>query len=58
MTMNFIELKKVLDPEYQRTTKSEFIFLCQEGDQRERVGGPKGKGRVTKKRALQLLGVR
>jgi hypothetical protein len=58
MKMNYTELKKVLDPEFKGITKGDFIAICQLGDQRERVGGPKGKGRVTKKRALQLLGVR
>lgn len=55
--MNYTELKKVLDQKYRGVTKNDFIAICMEGDAKERVGGPKGKGRVTKKRALELLGV-
>ena len=59
--MTFTELKKDLDPEFRRWTKAEFVeFLADEseyGDPKVRVGGPTGKGRITVKRALALLGV-
>lgn len=55
--MTYGDLKKVLDPQFKGVTKRDFIAFCLNGDQRVRVGGPKGKGRITKKRALSLLGV-
>jgi hypothetical protein len=56
--MTYTELKQELDPEFGRDTKADFILFCQLVDGRVRVGGPKGKGRITAKRALALLGVK
>lgn len=56
--MTHQELKKDLDLRYQRMSKADFINLCTGMEPRERVGGPKGKGRLTAKQALTLLGVR
>ena len=53
--MNFRQLKMVLDPEFNGLTKAEFIETVSQLDGRIRVGGPKGKGRLTAKRALALL---
>jgi hypothetical protein len=51
-------LKTQLDPGFKRGwTKAVFIDYCQTVDGRTRVGGPVGKGRITAKRALALLGV-
>lgn len=55
--MTFAELKKDLDAEFRRMTKQDFIFIVSRQDGRLRVGGPKGKGRITAKKALALLGV-
>ena len=57
--MTYTALKKVLDPEYRYLTKAEFVALMRDPDtdQKSRVGGPKGKGRITAKRALSLLGI-
>jgi hypothetical protein len=54
--MTYTELKKDLDPEFKGMTKQDFINLCQVIEPRSRVGGPKGKGRLTAKRALAFLG--
>ncbi len=57
--MNYTALKSQLDPEFRALTKAEFVRFCESAsDPKERVGGPKGKGRITAKRALILLGVR
>ena len=54
----FKDLKKVLDPGFQRGwSKGDFIQFCLYADGRVRVGGPKGKGRLTAKKALELLEV-
>ncbi|MES2156016.1 MAG: hypothetical protein V4510_12860 [bacterium] len=55
--MTFQELKKDLDPAFKRMTKADFVNYCTGNDGRARVGGPTGKGRMTAKRALALLGV-
>jgi len=55
--MTYGELQKDLNPEFKRGTKRQFIAWCKEADGRTRVGGPKGKGRLTAKKALALLGV-
>jgi hypothetical protein len=55
--MSFSELRKDLDPAFKRATKAEFVAFCQGSDGRTRVGGPKGKGRLTATRALALLGL-
>lgn len=54
--MTFQELKKDLDPDFKTFSKKEFIVFCEDADGRVRVGGTKGKGRITAKRALALLG--
>ncbi len=58
--MTFADLKKDLDQPYQKMSKRDFIQLMRDisyyGDPKTRVGGPKGKGRITVKRALALLG--
>lgn len=56
--MTFTELKKDLLPEWKNSTKRDFILFCQAVDGRTRVGGPKGPGRITAKRALALLEVK
>lgn len=56
-SMSFKELQKVLDPDYRRMTKRDFVNFCSASDGRTKVGGPTGKGRITAKRALALLGV-
>jgi hypothetical protein len=56
--MNFTELKKVLAPDYKKMTKADFIAWCQGVDGRVKVGTASGKGRLTAKRALILLGVK
>lgn len=53
--MTYQELLKDLDPEFKRVSKKSFIEFCMYSDGRTRVGGPKGKGRITAKRALALL---
>ena len=53
--MTYGELLKDLDPEWKRVSKREFVAFCSEVDGRVRVGGPKGRGRITAKRALALL---
>lgn len=53
--MSFTELKKVLDPEFKSYKKAEFVAFISNVDGRTRVGGSKGKGRITAKRALALL---
>jgi hypothetical protein len=53
--LSYTELKKVLDPEFKVFTKADFIAYARTVDGRIRVGGPKGKGRITAKRALALL---
>jgi hypothetical protein len=58
MTMNYADLKPQLDPNFKGFTKAAFIDYCSTADGRVRVGGPTGKGRITAKRALALLGVR
>jgi hypothetical protein len=56
--MTYQDLKTQLDPGFKRGwTKAVFIDYCQTVDGRTRVGGPVGKGRITAKRALALLGV-
>lgn len=55
--MTYTELKKDLLPDFRSYTKRDFIGFCQGVDGRVRVGGTKGKGRLTAKRALALLGV-
>ena len=57
--MNYADLRQDLLPEFRKhfTTKREFVAFCLSVDGRTRVGGPKGKGRITAKRALALLGV-
>ena len=52
----FKELKKDLDPVFRAWSKADFIDFCSYAEPRTRVGGPKGKGRITAKRALSLLG--
>jgi hypothetical protein len=54
--MSFKELKKELDPEFKSFTKADFVAFIAAVDGRTRVGGPKGKGRITAKRALALVG--
>jgi hypothetical protein len=54
--MTFTELKKDLDPEFRVFTKRDFVAFIENVDGRVRVGGTKGKGRITAKRALALLG--
>lgn len=56
--MTYGELSKDLDPEFHRDSKRTFIAFCQAVDGRTRVGGPKGKGRLTAKKALALLSSR
>jgi hypothetical protein len=56
--MTYTELKKDLDPAFKGATKAEFIDWMFTIEPRTRVGGPKGKGRLTAKRALALLGVK
>ena len=56
--MTYTELKKDLDPAFRGLTKSSFIDICLTVEPRTRVGGPKGKGRLTAKRALAFLGVK
>lgn len=56
--MNYADLKPQLDPNFKGFTKAAFIDYCSTADGRVRVGGPTGKGRITAKRALALLGVR
>lgn len=55
--MTYKELKPALDKEVSKLSKREFIGFCLLADGRTRVGGPKGKGRITAKRALALLNV-
>lgn len=56
--VTYADLKKVLDPEWQYRTKREFVHFARYADDpKMRVGGPKGRGRITVKRALSLLGV-
>lgn len=56
--MTYTDLKKVMDPSIRsaRFNKAEFIEFAGFCDGRVRIGGPKGKGRITAKRALALLG--
>lgn len=56
--MTYGELKKDLDPLFKGWTKRDFIAFCDGADGRVRVGGPKGKGRLTAKKALALLASR
>jgi hypothetical protein len=56
--MTFAELRPQLLPGFKTFTKRDFVSYCQAVDQRSRVGGPRGKGRITAKRALLLLGAR
>lgn len=53
--MTYSELKKDLDAGFKQWTKKDFIEFCMYADGRTRVGGPKGKGRLTSKKALALL---
>lgn len=54
--MTWYELRRQLDPAFWAIkTKRDFVLYCQSVDGRTRVGGPKGKGRLTAKRALALL---
>lgn len=53
--MTYKELSKDLDPEFRRWTKRDFIDFVMNVDGRTRVGGPKGKGRLTAKKAAALL---
>lgn len=55
--MTYTELKKSLDTEWKGLTKADFITMLQTVEPRTRVGGPKGPGRITAKRALALLGI-
>lgn len=55
--MTYAELRKALDPEFRFSTKTAFVEWAKGVDGRTRVGGPKGKGRLTAKKALALLGV-
>lgn len=55
--VTYQELRKILDPEWKVSTKFLFVEMAQKVDGRTRVGGPKGKGRLTAKKALALLGV-
>lgn len=55
--MTFKELKPELDKDVSKLSKREFVGFCLTVDGRTRVGGPKGKGRITAKRALALLNV-
>jgi hypothetical protein len=55
--MTFTELRKDLQPQYKQMTKAEFVNFCTASDGRVRVGLSKGKGRLTAKQALALLGV-
>jgi hypothetical protein len=59
--MTYTELRKVMDKDVRASfqNKAEFIFFITDPwvDGRIRVGGPKGKGRITVKRARALLGV-
>ncbi len=54
--MTYQELQKDLDPTFRRVSKRDFVSYCTSVDGRVRVGGPTGKGRLTAKKALQLLG--
>lgn len=56
--VTFREMKPMLDPDFRKLTKVDFVFVARAIDPKSRVGGPKGKGRLTAKRALALLGVR
>jgi hypothetical protein len=56
--MTYGELSKDLDPIFKRYSKKDFIAFCDGADGRTRVGGPKGKGRLTAKKALALLASR
>jgi hypothetical protein len=59
--MTFAELRKgdTLDPEFRAFSTKRDLVNCLMGlDGRTRVGGPKGKGRLTAKKTLALLGVR
>ena len=53
--MTYGELLKDLDAGFKRVSKKDFIAFCDAVDGRTRVGGPKGKGRLTAKKALALL---
>ena len=57
--MTWLSLRKLLDPEVARAFKTKRAFLAMandpDTDQKERVGGPKGAGRITVKRAVNLL---
>jgi len=54
--MKFYDLKRVLDRDFAKMTKAEFVAFCESApDPKVRVGGPSGKGRLTAKRALALL---
>jgi hypothetical protein len=53
--LSYTELKKALDPAFKAFTKADFVDYARAVDGRTRVGGPKGKGRITAKRALALL---
>jgi hypothetical protein len=54
--MTFKELKKDLDLYFAKGwSKQDFIWFCNDVDGRTRVGGPKGKGRLTARKALALL---
>lgn len=55
--VTYAELRKVLDAEWRFRTKADFVAVVRTVDGRTRVGGPKGKGRLTAKKALALLGV-
>lgn len=59
MMVTFVELRGLMDDEFRRhfRTKRDFVEFAQAVDGRTRIGGPKGKGRITAKRALALLGV-
>lgn len=53
--MTITELRKDLDPRFQKWLKKDLVAYLSAADPRERVGGPKGKGRLTAKKALALL---
>jgi hypothetical protein len=55
--VKFQELRALLDPELRLRfrKKNELTAFLREQDGRARVGGPKGKGRLTAKKALDLL---
>jgi len=58
--VTYTELKKSLDPQWRGMSRATFVGALTDvyywGDPKTRVGGPVGKGRITVKRALILLG--